>query len=128
MQRAAQVCGQPRRRSFLHEFLIAPLSRAVALTQVDDSTVAIPENLNLDMAAAGHETFEIHASVAECSTSFSSGQLHRRGEILESVHPLHSSSAAAAHCLHKERHANDARQRHSLINRTYWTARHDGHS
>src|SRR6185437_4935103 len=52
---AAKASGQPRRGRLLDELLIAALNRAVALAEMDDAAFAIAEDLDLDMAPAGHE-------------------------------------------------------------------------
>ncbi len=117
MQCAAQCRRQTRRRGFLHQLLIAPLSRAVALAQVDDPPVAVAQNLHLHMPAAGDVALQIHARIAECGAGLGRGQFQSGRQDPPAVHALHAASAAAADRLDQQRHADGARRSHGLIDR-----------
>jgi len=53
--------GQTPGGGFLDDFLMPPLQCAVALEQMNDMPLAIPSDLNLDMAGARQKAFEEQA-------------------------------------------------------------------
>ena len=57
--------GQSGCGRFLDDLLVAPLQRAVPFAQCDGLSLAVAENLDLDMSGVGHEPFDIDASIAE---------------------------------------------------------------
>src|SRR5262249_15949075 len=54
-----------RARRFLHNFLIAALDRAFALTEMNDITVLVAEHLDFDVARIDDEFLDEHPLVAE---------------------------------------------------------------
>ena len=61
----AQVRVQQRRRRFLDDLLVAALDGALALAEVDGVTVNVAEDLELDVARAGDQPFQVDVGVAE---------------------------------------------------------------
>ena len=57
---------------------------------MDNAPVAVTQHLHFDMTAAGDETLEIDASIAESRARLGRRQLQSRRQILQPVHPLHS--------------------------------------
>ena len=57
--------AQIRRRGALDHLLVAALDRAVALEQMHEIAMGIAQQLDLDMAGAAHEFFQIHLVIAE---------------------------------------------------------------
>jgi len=60
----AQVRVEPRRRCDLHNLLVPPLQRAVALPDMH-RRLAVARDLDLDMARIGHQRLGIDQIVAE---------------------------------------------------------------
>jgi hypothetical protein len=56
---------KPRRRRLLHHFLIPPLHRAIALSERGDRSVAVAEDLHLNMSRIGYESLQIHTTAPE---------------------------------------------------------------
>src|SRR6185503_3075057 len=52
------------------DFLVTALERAVALAEMDDRTLAIPEHLHLDVPRALERFFDVHARASECLLGF----------------------------------------------------------
>ena len=61
----AELVVQQRRGGFFDQFLVAPLHRAVALAQMDDATLIVAQDLNLDMVRILDVFFDIDAGIAE---------------------------------------------------------------
>ena len=64
-QFGADMNGQMGGGSLFNHFLIAPLERAIALTQRHYTARAISKNLHLDMPRARHEAFKKQPRIAE---------------------------------------------------------------
>ena len=94
----------------LHDLLVAPLHRAVALEQVDDVAVAVRRHLHLDVAGAADEALEVDVVLAEGGVGLAPCREQGRLELVRAVHDPHPAPAAAparledageAHFLHE---------------------------
>ena len=56
---------QRRRGRFLDDLLVPPLNRAVAFAEMDDTALAVGQELNLDVARLGQILLQIDLVVAE---------------------------------------------------------------
>src|SRR5213080_1833617 len=54
-----------RRRRLLHELLMTPLDRALALVQVDDAALRVAEDLDLDVARRLEIALDVDLAAAE---------------------------------------------------------------
>ncbi|MNU55664.1 hypothetical protein D3C71_447460 [compost metagenome] len=86
-------------RTFLDDFLVAALHRAVAQANPDAAALAIAENLNFDMARMFEKFFDIEFRRSECAA-----RLFARDEdgVLKGggvANDAHAAPAAAAGCL-----------------------------
>src|SRR5829696_146024 len=61
----AQPRGDGRRRRFLHELLMPPLDRAVALAKMDDVAMPVREDLDFDVPWVFEEALDVHGRVGE---------------------------------------------------------------
>jgi hypothetical protein len=64
-QRVAQLRADGRRRALLEDLLVAPLDRALSLSQVDDLPVGVRQELNLHVARTLEEAFVEDTTVSE---------------------------------------------------------------
>ena len=72
--------GQERRGRPLHDLLIAPLHRAVALVEMHQVAVLVAEDLHLDVARAADQLLEIHLVLAEGGLRLAPRGRHRLDE------------------------------------------------
>ena len=82
---------------------MAALDGALPFTEVHEAPVGVTQDLDLDMAGAGHVPLEEHPVVAERCCGLPLGGCHRAGQVLGSFHEVHALSAAARCCLDQER-------------------------
>ena len=97
---------QVRGRGPLHDLLVAPLDRAVALVEVVDVAVAVAQDLHLDMARAGDELLEIAFAVAERGLRLAPSFQHLLLELVLGRDRAHAPPAAAPGRLEHQRIAN----------------------
>ena len=90
------------------ELLVAALDGALALTQAEDVAVLVGENLELDVAGALDEFFEVEVTVAEGARGLAGGLLEERGQLFGGAHDAHSASTAAGRCLEHDGVADGA--------------------
>ena len=93
--RAARRLVEEGGGRLLHDLLVAPLHRALALAEVDAIPVRVGQHLDLDMARAGDEPLDEHPVVAE-----GGGGLGRRArktfrDLVGAVRDAHALAAAA---------------------------------
>ena len=92
----ARGVSQARRGCFFQNLLVTALSAAVALAEGDDLTLAVAEDLNLDVAGAGDVAFEIHRGVAEVRVREADDGVVRVFELGRAVADAHADAAASA--------------------------------
>src|SRR5689334_3546750 len=109
---------------------MSTLHRAVALAEVDDVTMAIAHDLELDVPRAREILLDVDIAVAECGQGFRASELEGAREILGISRDAHSLSAAAGGRLDDHRESNIARelQRFLGILDRARSSRHDRHS
>src|SRR5580700_5041794 len=83
---------------FFHEFLIAPLNRAVASAEMDDF-FAVPEDLHFDVTAVRDVALDIQTRIAEACLRLGHRHFHRGSKLGGVAHLLHASAATTTHCL-----------------------------
>src|SRR5690606_16356342 len=84
-----------RRRRALDDLLVAALDGAVALEEMHDIAVCIAQNLDLDMARALHELFQIDLVLAESGLRFALAFGDLAGKIGLGPDDAHAAPAAA---------------------------------
>jgi hypothetical protein len=71
-----------RGRRLFHQFLVAPLHRAVAFPQVDVVSVGVGDQLDFDVTRTFHELLDVDGAVVEGGRRFGlRGRESRHGEI-----------------------------------------------
>jgi len=91
---------------FLDHLLVAALQGAVALIEVDDGAVRIPEHLHLDVARAGDVFLDQDARVAEGGLALALGRGEAVGEVFSAIDLFHPLAAAAGDGLDQHRIAD----------------------
>src|SRR6187455_673927 len=102
LQRVAAELGALRIREegrgrTLHHFLVAPLYRAIALEQVHEIAVRVPEDLYFDVPRLAHQLLEIDLVVAEARFGFAArdGQQFSQLRIaFDDAHPAATATPA----------------------------------
>ena len=61
----ALLLVEVRRRGALHDLLVAALDRTIALEQVDQVSMAVAQDLDLDMARPGHKLLQVNFAIAK---------------------------------------------------------------
>src|SRR5260370_10888470 len=84
-----------RRRRLLHELLMPPLDRALALVQVDDAALRVAEDLHLDVARRLEIALDVDLGAAEGALRAPRGGRERAGELAGAGHLRHADAAAA---------------------------------
>jgi len=82
-------------KALFHHLLVAPLQAAFALAEVDHMAVRVGEDLHLDMAWLGDESFEEKRVVAEGSPGLSARLDECRPEFGGRIDGVHTFAAAA---------------------------------
>ena len=90
----------------LDHLLMPSLQRAFAFEQRRQITVAIPDDLHLDVAWVLDEFFDQHAVVAERRFGFPLGADDRSRKFAGRIHHAHAAPAAAGGRLHQHRKAD----------------------
>ena len=123
----AHGLAHARRGGLLDHLLVAALQGAVALVQVNDIAVFVPEHLDLDVARAGDVAFDQNPVVAEGRRSLALGAGQTGGEVGRIIDTLHPLAAAARDRLDQHRIADPRRfrrQRGLRLVRTLIARRH----
>src|SRR5438105_10588613 len=95
-----------RRRRLLHELLMTPLDRALALVQVDDAALRVAEDLDLDVARRLEIALDVDLGAAEGALRAPRGGRERAGELAGARHLRHADAAAAGGRLEDHRIAD----------------------
>src|SRR2546423_1041867 len=95
-----------RRRRLLHELLMTPLDRALALVQVDDAALRVAEDLDLDVARRLEIALDVDLGAAEGALRAPGGGRERAGELAGARHLRHTDAAAAGGRLEDHRIAD----------------------
>ena len=115
-----QLLGERDARRDLDDLLVPALHRTVALPEMNESALAIAEDLDLDVFGARDVALEEHVRVAEGGRRLPLGFLELGGQLAGAVHDPHAASAAAeagldhqrvAHALGRGRHIVGALER-----------------
>ena len=110
----AHLGGQMRRRRLLDELLVTPLQGTIALEQVDYVTVAVGEDLHLDVARLLDVLFEVDAAVLEGVLGLLTGLLEAGLKTDVVAGHAHAAAAAAGRRLDQHRVADAVRQSQGL--------------
>ena len=95
-----------RRRGFLDHLLVAPLQRAVPVTQREHATAAVAEDLHLDVARIADVALEEHTGVGEVRLREALDRLERSAQIIGASAHLHADAAATRAALEHHRVAD----------------------
>ena len=91
------------RRRALHDLLVAPLDRAVALEQMVQAAMPVAEDLDLDVAGARDHPLEIALAVAERRERLAAALERLLLELVGAVDPPHAAAAPAPGRLEHQR-------------------------
>ena len=91
----AELGGEQRRRAFLDDFLIPALHGAVALAEVDEISVGIADDLELDVVGIEDEFFEVTIAIAEAGDGFVRRGLEEADEFLFLETRTHAAATTA---------------------------------
>jgi hypothetical protein len=105
-QFAADAFVEPDGGRDLDNFLVAALHGAIALVQMQDVPMAVPEDLDFDVFGARDVFFQEHRWIAESATRFALGFVEEVGEISGFMHDAHAATAAAEGSFDDERKSN----------------------
>ena len=94
---------QERRGGLLHQLLAAALQGAVAGADDDHVPVLVGHDLRLDVPGAVQEALHEALAAAESGDGLAHGRLEGRLDLLDLVHDLHASPAAAVGGLDDDR-------------------------
>src|SRR5438876_9296266 len=92
----ALLCVERGRRRLLQKLLVGSLQRAIALAEVDGTTVSIGKDLHLDVARTRQIALEIDGIVAEIRLRLVLRHGQELPQIAVVAGDLHAASAAAA--------------------------------
>src|SRR5439155_874679 len=92
-----------RRRRLLHELLMTPLDRALALVQMDDATFRVAEDLDLDVARRLEIALEVDLGAAEGALRAPRGGRERARELARAGYLRHADAATAGGRLEQHR-------------------------
>src|ERR1700682_3600668 len=85
------------RRGLRQRFLVAALDAALALAEVNDFAVLIPEYLKLDMPRMLQEALGINVGIAEGLLRFAARGLVCRQQVALVTNDAHAAAAASGH-------------------------------
>ena len=91
VKRVAGLFGQVRRGSFLKQFLIVALNRAISLEEMHEIAVLVAKDLNLDVARPLDQLFDQQAAITERGLRFATRRDQRvaqSGDIMNRPHPF----------------------------------------
>ena len=86
---------EQRAGRLLDDLLVAPLERALALSQVDDVAVGVGQDLHLDVAGGVHEPLEEQRVVAERVSRLAPRRVQGRRQVSRILDAPHALTAAA---------------------------------
>src|SRR3989440_9033827 len=105
-QPALGLRREVRRRRLLHELLMTPLDRALALVQVDDAALRVAEDLDLDVAGRLEIALDVDLGAAEGALRAPAGGRERASELAGARHLRYADAAAAGGRLEDHRIAD----------------------
>src|SRR5205085_11417324 len=82
--------------AFLDDFLMAPLRRAISFEQMDDMSVAVAEDLHLDMPRLIDQPLDVQVPAAEGGDCFAPRGTNRFHRIRRLAYLAHSFAPAAS--------------------------------
>ena len=104
---------QAGRRGLLDDLLVAPLHRAVALSQREHRPVAVAHQLHLDVPRASEVALAVDRPVTEGGLGLARRGLEGVVQVVLVLDDPHPASASARGCLDEEREAELGRDRRS---------------
>ena len=102
--------GQGRRRRPLDELLMPPLNRAIALEQVDQVSVEVAQDLDLDVVRPAQHSLGVHEVLAEGRARFAPRRLDQLGKLRRRLHHAQAPTAPTATGLDHEGIADGRRE------------------
>ena len=125
-----QVGVEGRTGGFLQQFLVAPLDRAVALSEVDDIAVAVGQHLHLNVTGPVDELLHVETGIAEGGLRFPLGGLEQRCELIGAGDQPHPAATTAGGGLdhHGISHLLGELGRFRWAGQQAFAARHGGHA
>ena len=103
---AAHLLGERQRRRLLEQLLVASLDGALALAEVDDVTVAVAEDLELDVAWRLDVLLDVDVADTEGGLGLALRGLDCLHQFARRAHDAHAASAAAGGGLDDDRIAD----------------------
>ena len=94
VQARTHCVGQHVARALFDDLLVAPLDRAIALTQVQRVAGVVAKNLHFDMTCVGDEAFHVERPVAERRAGLARCALERGFDVGRVVGHEHAAPAA----------------------------------
>ena len=91
----AHLVGEGRSGALLHQLLVPPLGRAVALAQPQHVAVRVAEHLHLHVAGPAEIALDVDLRPPEVRLGFAGGRLHRLRRFGGGLHHLHAPPTAA---------------------------------
>ena len=124
-----QIGRHVERRRHFHHFLMPPLHGAIALIQVHQIAVLIPQNLHFDVARAADVALQEYGAVSERGRRFLARFFQLACEFGLIVHHAHAPAAAAESRLHDQRKTDILRDAPRLrrVGQRFFGARHNRH-
>jgi hypothetical protein len=110
-----QARVQRRRGRDLHDLLVPPLHRAVALVEVDRVPGGVGEHLHLDVPRPDDGLLEEHRRVAERAAGLAHGRREHLRQRRGVRHLPHAAPAAARDGLHEQREPDVVRRGDELV-------------
>src|SRR6202011_5682902 len=98
--RGSDLGAYGRRRSLLHDLLVPSLDRALALAQVHRVSVAITDDLDLDVAGLADVPLEIDRRVTKRRSCGPRTAFNGCRQLVLRLHDFHADATAAARRLH----------------------------
>src|ERR1700686_4328246 len=89
---------------------MAPLDRALALSEINALAIFIGQDLNLNVTWTLNEPFDINVAVLESRRRLIRSRFQRMSEFSFRTHDAHAPAAATGRSLYDHRKANLARQ------------------
>src|SRR5260370_17814572 len=102
---------------------MSALNRAVALAQMDDRTVFVGDDLDLDVPRLLDVSLDVQVPAAEARQCFGGGDRKSSGDGGRAAHDLHPPTPSPARSLEDHRKADPARHRFRFFRLTDQTVR-----
>ena len=129
-ERVALLRAEDGGRRALHDLLVAPLHRTIALEEVDNPAVAIRQHLDLEMTGTADEALEVDVVLAEGGIRLAPCGKQGGLEFILGLDDPHAATAAAPACLEHagEAHRANEGERRCRVRRQCIRRRHRRHA